>query len=118
MAKKTFKLTEDHINVVSGLDLVLTKEAIEEREKENINIFGGGYDLLEEIALIIYGQNLEMNTDIFATKSFNLTQEQKDYSEKISNELPLALKIILQNKSFETGEYVSKSYDNKWIKKK
>jgi hypothetical protein len=117
MAKKIFNLTQDHINVITNLKIPFTKEDIDEHENQSINIFGGGYQLIEEIALIIYGRELEMNFSAFDTiNHFNLTEEQTKYSEQILNELSTALRIVLQNKTFEIGKYTSKSYLDEWTK--
>ena len=45
------------------------------------------------------------------------TDEQKSIWDKLFNELPLALSIILQTKSFEIGGYKAKFHDVVWKKK-
>ena len=46
------------------------------------------------------------------------TDEQKSIWDKLFNELPLALSIILQTKSFEIGDYKAKFHDVVWKKNK
>lgn len=118
MARKKFVLIEDHLKLISGLSIPITEDEHKEMESENGNIFNGGYKLIEEIALIIFGAEVEHNYDPFSENAFNLTEEQRVYCEKLLNELSTALKIVLQNRSFELGEYTSKSYLDEWVKVK
>lgn len=118
MAKKVFNLTEDHLKLISALEIQIpTTDEVSEND-DTMNIFGGGYSLIEEIALLIYGKDVEMNFNPFDEKAFNLTESQIEYASRLLSELPTALKIVLSNKSFETGTYTCKSYLNEWTKVK
>jgi len=69
----------------------------------------------EHINLVLNG--VPDDFDPFNTEDIvEYSDEQKTEWDKLYNELPLALSIILQRGSFETGKFKAKYHDQVWVK--
>ena len=120
-----FELKDDHIKLLkhikwsmnSNTKMLTTYAGTAEGDDvfESITPFGGD-DLIEDMAIIIYGKP-EVELDPFnSDDKYEYSKEQKDYLTKLFDELPTALDIILYTQKFESGRYKTKSYLRDWIK--
>lgn len=117
MGVLTFKLTEDHIKLLKNLrwDLSDNKLIVSSEDyQDNVPIFGED-NVYEAIDLILNGKPNDFNPfDSESEKVFST--EQIAEWDKLIEELPTALDIILFNGNFEVGTYKTKYHVRNWIK--
>ena len=111
-------ITEDHIKLIKQLRWSLNSEnhivALGHDGVENVPPFGEN-NLYEAIDLILNG--LPEGFDPFSTEDEPVyTDEQKATWDKLYEELPMVLDIIMFNGNFETGTYKTKFHDRVWKK--
>lgn len=128
MAVKKFTINENHIKLIKNLKFSLTddkKHLISLQKHENdvaeehgkITSSFGGEDLYSDIQLIIAGKPSNETFDLIkAEELYSFTPEQKVEMDKLMEELPTALEIVLSTQSFQTGEFKMKLHIGKWIK--
>lgn len=128
MAKRTFLLSENHLKLIKQLKFSLTEDklniiSIEKNENDideshKLELTAFGVDKYEGMNLIIQGQPSNETFDLIkAEELYSFTEEQKDEMNKLMNELPTALEIVLSTQSFEVGEYCMKLHEGIWCKK-
>ena len=113
-------VTDDHIKLVKQLRWSLNTEnqivAVGHDGVENIPPFGEN-NLYEAIDLILNG--VPEGFDPFNTEDEKVyTKEQKAEWDKLYEELPTVLDIVMFNGHFETGTYKTKFHDRQWKKLK
>jgi tRNA(Leu) C34 or U34 (ribose-2'-O)-methylase TrmL len=128
MAIKKFIITENHIKLIKNLKFSLTddkKHLISLQKHENdvaeehgkINSSFGGENNYEDISIIINGKPSNETFDLIkAEELYSFTPEQKAEMDKLMEELPTALEIVLATQSFSIGEYKMKLHIGEWIK--
>jgi len=102
MSNIKVEITEDHIKLARQLIFSSLENVIFAAEEENGSQFGGD-DLLRDIEVILEGVP-EGGIDPFDDVP-EITEEKKEYYEKLYAELPTVLEIILGLATFETGHY-------------
>ena len=101
-----FEMTKEHISLLRNM-------AWNKGELDPIvGEFDGNYDE-EEMGIIIYGMP-EGKFDPSNDKVIPYTEEQIEYLNKLKDELPMALDIIMQTGSFEVGHYRTKYHLRDW----
>lgn len=114
-----FKLTEDHIKLAKHLVFDANNENGYDVPVINTKRLFGNSDIFEDVYLIIYGKAEEKDFDEYFPWNEQRKiwdDEQFKYMKKLLSEMPIALNIILNAQSFETGEYKTKSYVTDWKK--
>jgi hypothetical protein len=104
----TFELTADHIKILTHLQFKTEVHTLH-AGNENISPFGGE-DFYEDIGLIIYG-NIQQDFDPLSDEGPSYNTEQKLHLEKIFQDLPQALEVVLGAKTFEPGTYRRKWHE-------
>ena len=108
-------ITEDHIkllkylkcNLIDG-NIILSIDA-----DDGVPILLTDDNKYEYIDLTLNG--MPENFDPFNTEDIKeYSEEQKTEWDKLYNELPLALDIIMFNGNFELGTYATKFHDRNW----
>lgn len=112
-----FTLKNEHIVLLSNLRWSVDNTIIKNisDEYDSVPKPFGALNMFEEIDLLLNGKSMDINIleyDEMPTYS----EEQKEEWLKLYNELPRALEVILQTKSFEPGDYATKSYFRNWEK--
>ena len=114
MSVITFELKEEHIKLLRNFnwDLcigphVLKNPLTDEESNELMN-------LNEEVDLVLNGR--PENFDPLNSEGQTYTPEQIATWEKLTQELPTALDIILQTQRFEVGTYKTKYHVRAWKK--
>jgi hypothetical protein len=101
-----FELKEDHIKLLRNM-------AWNKGELDVIvGEFDGDYDE-EEMGIIVYGMP-EGEFDPTNEKVIPYTEEQVEHLNKLKEELPMALDIIMQTGKFEAGHYKTKYHLRNW----
>ena len=104
MGKITFELTNDHINLIKNLDFKSNSNVL----VCDFNITGDKY---QDIEIILKGRISDAD---LTTTSYEYNDEIKEYYDKLIEELPIALNIIIQNLTVNSGVYSRLSYQNNW----
>ena len=115
MSVYKFQLTENHIKLVRQLYVNQDKE--NDIMVAKVNPFAlDGLNVYDDISLILYGKtnDVEIN-DTGENKQY--TEEEKQYFDKLNEELSTALDIILFTGKFEPGLYITRTFERNWIKK-
>lgn len=103
-----FELKEDHINLLRNMVW----------NKDELNVIEGNFDNdydEEEMGIIIYGVP-DREFDPLDDRVIPYTTEQVEYLNKIKEELPMALDIIMNTGKFEAGNYKTKYHLRDWKK--
>lgn len=106
-----FELKEDHIKLVKHLEwqeLTSDKTIITKADGSPF----GGFDHYEDMGVILYGQPEDF--DPFDGDPFQWSDEQKEEMDKLLEELPTAIDIILNKQTFEPGNYKTKFHNKDW----
>jgi hypothetical protein len=108
MSLVKFELKEDHISLLRNM-------AWNKGDMDPIiGEFDGDYDE-EEMGLIIYGvPDTEFNPE--SDKVIPYTDEQIEVLNKLKEELPTAMDIVMQLGTFEAGHYKTKYHLRDWKK--
>ena len=115
MSVYKFNLTEDHIKLV--------KQLYVNQDKENDIMIGKvnpfaleGFSIYDDISIILYGKtnDVEIND---TGEDTTYTEEEKQYFEKLNDEIATALDIILFTGKFEPGLYITRTFERKRLKK-
>lgn len=116
MSVKKITLTDDHIKLLKHLQWSVDKNnLIVNVADEDYSVPFNSDNLYEAIDLILNG--MPPLFDPFNTDQIQeYTDEQKAEWDKLYSELPLALSVILQRGSFETGKFKAKYHDPVWKK--
>jgi hypothetical protein len=114
------ELKKEHIALLKAVNWNIKNISIganiDEEEYNGDSPFGGD-NLYDDMDVIING--IPVNEfDPFNGDEKEYTTEQKAVFDKLLEELPLALDIILKTQSFELGTYVCRYHDRDWKKKK
>lgn len=116
MSVVKFELKEEHIKLLKHLRWSKDKNnLIVNISDDEDSIPFGSDNLYEAIDLILNGRPEDF--DPFETHDLiEYTDEQKSEWDKLYDELPLALDVILFNQSFDLGHYKTKYHDRNWKK--
>ena len=111
-------ITDDHIKLVKQLRWSLNSEnhivAVGHDGVENVPPFGEN-NLYEAIDIILNG--IPEGFDPFSMEEEPVyTEEQKAAWDKLYEELPMVLDIIMFNGHFETGTYKTRYHFRNWVK--
>ena len=109
-----FELKEDHLKLVKRLSWQELTEG-KQITTDGTNSPFGGVDYHEDMGIILYGQPEDF--DPFEGDPFIWTDEQKEEMDKLLEELPLAIEVILSTGSFEPGNYKCRFHIREWKKK-
>ena len=125
MSVITFELKEEHVKLLKNLKwkfggkhFELTQKDILEEVSPSVNFIAEfvGDNVYDDIDLILNGK--PANFDPFKTEEVRVyTQEEKDAMDKLVEELPTALDIVLFNGNYEIGTYITRYHDRQWKKK-
>jgi hypothetical protein len=110
MSVAKFELTEKHISLVKGLEWNINNMVINgffSNPEDNGNLY-------DDMGVILYG--VPEITDATQEQNRLFTPEQFDEMNKLYEELPTALSIILYTGKFEVGTYKTKTYIKDWKK--
>ena len=107
-----FELTKDHIKLLKHTrwDEIIDGIIISKGETPF-----DGFNHYEDIGIIIYGKPKD-DFDIEVDHPFVWSDEQKEYMDKLLNELPTALEVVLNSQSFEVGKYKARYHIREWSK--
>jgi hypothetical protein len=108
MALQKFSLTDKHVSLLRQLKWV---EVGDTQPAHKLFTFGGD-ELLEDMALILYGPHLVQGPNDEAELKYS--PEQEIEMKKLYTELPVAMDVVMFNGGFETGNFVTKSYVRDW----
>jgi hypothetical protein len=113
-----FELKEEHVKLIRQLGWSFNSEnqivALGHDGVENLPPFGEN-NIYDAIDLILHG--LPEDFDPFNTEDIKeYSEEQKAEWDKLYEELPTALDIIMYNGHFELGTYKTKYHDRQWKK--
>ncbi len=125
MSLLKFELKEEHIKLLKHIkftlkDNVITSVNVDEHGFE-MSPFGGD-DLIEDIHIILEGVNDKYiknkieDLTINETERYDINDDLKIKYQKLYDELPTALDIILFNSNFNVGNFKTKWYDRNWVK--
>lgn len=106
-----FDILEDHLKLVPFMKFKLNDQTI--LSGDNGESPFGGEDVYEDMGLIIYGK-VEDSFDPLAEEGPSYDTEQKEYMDKLLNDIPKVLEIVLNTSSFQSGEYKRKYHDINW----
>lgn len=111
-----FELKEDHVKLLKQLRWSTDNKKLIVNISDDADSVPFGFDsIYEAIDTILNGKPADF--DPFETHDIvEYTDEQKAEWDKLYNELPTALDIILYNQSFELGNYKTKYHDRNWKK--
>lgn len=111
-----FELKEEHIKLLKYLRWSKDKNnlIINVSDDEESVPFGED-NLYEAIDLILNGRPEGFNP-FEDSDPIEYTSEQKEYWDKLYNELPIALDIILYNQNFDLGKYKTRYHERDWKK--
>jgi hypothetical protein len=120
MSVLKFELKEEHVKLIKQLRWSFNSEnqivALGHDGVENLPPFGED-DLYEAIDLILNGFDKDMDPfTVEGPKTFS--DEQKAEWDKLYEELPTAIDIVLYNGSYELGKYKTKYNLREWKKLK
>ena len=107
-----FELTKEHIGLLKYV--VFERESLSSKQintPQDVTPWGG-FDYYEDMGIILYGKPEDF--DPLDGNPFDWTRQQKDEMDKIFNELPIALEIILNTQQFEPGHYKKKYHLPDW----
>lgn len=111
MSVLKFELTDKHISLLKHLewkDLTSDNQILTNGEETPF----GGFDYYEDMGVILYGKPKDF--DPFDGNPFNWSDEEKEEMDKLLNELPLALDVVLNTQSFEPGNYKTRFHIKDW----
>lgn len=112
-----FELKEEHVKLLKHLRWSKNKNLIVNISDDEDSVPFGFDSIYEAIDTILNGRPEDF--DPFDTHdAIQYSDEQKAEWDKLYDELPIALEIILHNQSFELGEYKTKYHDRNWKKMK
>lgn len=113
MSLNKFELKEEHIKLIRQLNII--------NDVNNPCHIGistnypfGDDDIYKDIDLILNGKVREVNFDDTWEEPY--TEDEINAWDELLKELPTALEIILFTGSFESGCYVTRSYEKNWFK--
>lgn len=105
MALLKFELTDQHIALVRNINLKDYFELFTHDPSKDI--------MYEDFGLILYGKP-DGEFDPLSSEQPDWSDEQKEEMDKLFNDIPTALEIMMQSGSFEAGNYKTKHYDRNW----
>ncbi len=112
MALQKFTLTDKHVSLLRQLKWI---EVGDTQPAHKLFTFGGN-ELLEDMALILYGPHLIQGPNDEAEVKY--TSEQEVEMKRLYTELAVAIDVVMFNGNFELGDYTTKSYVRDWKKVK
>lgn len=114
MSVKRFEITDNHIKLVKQLNIIDNGGI---PKIDNKRPFGNS-SMYEDIDLILNGKTKEVDEliDVNEFQEFEYSEEQKAEWDKLYCELSIVLDIILYTGSFETGKYMTRTYERHWVK--
>ena len=104
-----FELKKEHLELVKYLNWDNLKDGTISTEPSEPFGSNNSYD---DMGIILYGKPEDF--DPLDGNPFDWTRQQKDEMDKIFNELPIALEIILNTQQFEPGHYKKKYHLPDW----
>lgn len=108
-----FELKKDHLNLLKHINWSEMDETNVIRTIDSPSPFGGD-DIYEDMGLILYG--LPEGFNPLEDVEIEYTDEQKQEMDKLLNELPMAIEVILNSNTFELGSYKTKWHYRDWKK--
>lgn len=111
-----FELKKEHIAMITQLETTPEKLSLIGNYKTQKSPFINGDTLDKDLAMIIIGK--ELSDEEKATKNENgesyYTRDNMQPLYDLYVELPQALNIVLNTKSFEPNTYYTRHYENNW----
>ena len=121
MSVLKFELKEEHVKLLKNLSWSLNSEnhivALGHDGLESIPPFGED-SLYEAMEIILNGVPQDFDPFDFAKIDKKYSDEQKAEWDKLYEELPTALDLVLYNGSYELGKYKTKYNVKEWKKLK
>jgi hypothetical protein len=115
MSVVKFELKEEHVKLLKHLRWSKNKNLIVNISDDEDSVPFGFDTIYEAIDTILNGK--PENFDPFEIHDVvEYTDEQKAEWDKLYDELPLALDVILHNQSFDLGHYKTKWHLRDWKK--
>ena len=114
---KTFELKIEHIALITSLSTESNKLALIGCVDTDLSPFSGD-SLIEDLGHILIGRELtdeeknKLTEDGIPFKS----REDVEWLKQIYSELPTALDVVLNSKTFEPGTYRTRWYERNWKK--
>jgi len=110
-----FELKEEHVKLLKHLRWSKSKELIVNISDDEDSVPFGFDTIYEAIDTILNGKPEEF--DPFEIHDvIEYSDEQKAGWDKLYDDLPTALDVILHNQSFDLGYYKTKYHDRNWKK--
>lgn len=114
MALVKFELKKEHLILLKFLDWEpISKDRIATAIPKDAKTPFGGMDLIEDMGAMIFGKP-EGEFDPTSPVPPTYSEEQREVLNKLLEELPTALEIILYCQTFELGEYRTKWNLKNW----
>lgn len=111
MSLLKFKLKDKHLMLLKHLTWgEVTDGVISTEGKTPFD----GFDHYEDMGIILYGRPDDF--DPFDGDPFVWTDEQREEMDELLNELPMAIEVVLNAQTFETGDYKTKWHIREWVK--
>jgi len=108
-----FELKKEHLDLLRHINWSEMDETNVIRTIDSPSPFGGD-DVHEDMGLILYG--LPEGFNPLEDVEMEYTNEQKQMMDKLLNELPMAIEVILNSNTFELGHYKTKWHYRDWKK--
>jgi hypothetical protein len=115
MSVVKFELKEEHVKLLKYLRWSKSKELIVNISDDEDSVPFGFDTIYEAIDTILNGKP-EGFDPFEADDVIEYSDEQKAEWDKLYDELPTALDVILHNQSFDLGRYKTKYHDRNWKK--
>ena len=108
-----FDILADHLKLVPFMKFNIDGRKVVSGD-DNQTILGGE-DLYTDMGLVLYGK-IDPVFDPLSDSIPSYNTEQKKYMEKLFQELPTVIEIVLNTSTFTPGEYKRKYHDISWKK--
>lgn len=106
-----FELKEEHIVLLKSFKWCEMDESMVIKSDLDDNPLSG-YDYHDVVGALIFG--LPDNYDAILDDRIPFTEEQINEIDKLISELPMALDVILNGRTFEAGFYKTKFVHRDW----
>lgn len=109
MSVLKFELKDAHINLIKHLTWAEIKDGVISTEGKTPF---GGFDHYDDMSTILYGK--PEDHDPFGDEPHQWTDEQIAEMDKLLEELPTAIEVVLNAQTFDTGNYKTKYHIRDW----
>lgn len=117
MSLIVFELTQEHLLLLKNTNWALMggKFLLSADDPEDVQSPFGGDNVYEDMRIILDGKPSEFNP-LEQDNMDEISADKKERFDKLLNELPMALQIVLSTQSFDVGTYKAKFHDKIWKK--